>query len=145
MDESEQSVVHAQVVPGFLVDSGERTVAQDHPRPALVGFELVKDRLDLPALDVERGELAGWGRPGGVEQSGQQPVGGVLGARPAWVVQRVLDDPDGADALAAALVGGGDQLANSSAPSEAHANPSVRLRISSLIPAAANSVIASTW
>jgi len=43
MDERAQRVVHAQVAPGFLVHSGGRAGAQEHPRPALVGLELVED------------------------------------------------------------------------------------------------------
>jgi hypothetical protein len=47
---------------------------------ALVGLELVEDRLDLPALGAEHGELAGGG-VGGVQDGGHEPVGGAGGPR----------------------------------------------------------------
>ena len=45
-----------------------------------------------------------------VEQVGQQPVGGVRGARPVVVVDGVLHDPHRQHLFASALVGRGDEL-----------------------------------
>ena len=67
-------------------------------------FEFVEGELDLPALDVGRGQLGGRGHRR-VEDRGEQPV--TLGVVPA-VIQGVVDDPH-RDRVGL-LVGGGADL-----------------------------------
>jgi len=67
----------------------------------LVGFQFTEGRLDLPALEVQFGQLIGW-RQGGVGDGGQQAVGSGFGiglcclmvAGDDGDIEVVLDDAD---------------------------------------------------
>ncbi len=82
-------VVTAQVPPDLLFNKFGGLGTQHHARAALVGFQLVKDRLDLPALRIGQSEV---GRAGDrrINNGGEQTIGlGVLTA----IVDAVVDDP----------------------------------------------------
>ena len=55
--EDADGVVATQVAPDLLADEVRRLGAQDGARDAVVGFEFVEGRLDLPALPVGGGEV----------------------------------------------------------------------------------------
>ena len=81
-DRGAQHLVGDQQGVDLLVDAVGGAGAQD-PAAEDGGLELEVGGLDLPALAVENGDLAG-GVAGRVEQGGDQPAAG--GARPALVV-----------------------------------------------------------
>ena len=77
--EPADGVVDAQVAVDFLADAVGHLGAQDSPRAALVGLQLIQRRLELPALGVESGQLGG-GRGVRIGDRGEQPVA-ILGLR----------------------------------------------------------------
>jgi len=86
-------VVHAEVAVDLLDHAVGGLGAQHDARAALVHLQLVQSALELPALGVQRRQLAGGGAVW-VQDRGQQPVARVAGG-PAGVVDLVLDDAHG--------------------------------------------------
>ena len=64
MHQLADGVVDQQVRPDLLLHHGRGLAAQHGPGTALVGLELIQDALDLPALVVQHGQLAGGDRLG---------------------------------------------------------------------------------
>ena len=74
MDEVADGVVDQQDPPDLLLDAVGISRAQHGSGLELVGFDLIEDRLDLPALHVSGGKIVRGGQIG-VEDGGDQAAG----------------------------------------------------------------------
>jgi hypothetical protein len=84
-------VVATQVPPDLLVDHVRRPRPEDHPRSALMGFQLVESCFDLPSLGVRHSEFLG-SDVARVHHGGEQPD--LRRFLAGMVVDGVIDQPN---------------------------------------------------